>query len=94
MIIEAKTKKNLTNKEFGRDFFKLNLYIDRLKFQEAIYLIVNRTPQQINACIKNYIENGYYTSEQNLDKLWFFIQDGHNEDPVIYKCEQSIIYRK
>lgn len=94
MIIEAKTKKNLTKKEFGRDFLKLNLYIDRLKFQEAVYLIVNQTPQQIDACIKNYIGKGYYMSEQNLDKLWFFIQDGHNEDPVIYKCEQSMIYRK
>jgi len=85
MIIEAKTKKNLTDKEFGRDFLKLNLYVDRLKFQEAVYLIVNQTPSQIDSHIKQYLDEGFYVSKKNSGKLWFMVQNDQQDDPVIYK---------
>ena len=85
LIIEAKTSKYISDYNFCRDFFKLNVYIEYLSFQKAIYLILGNTAEYVDKKIKNYIENYKYQVTGYSDKLYFVIQEKLNGDVELYQ---------
>ena len=91
VVIEAKTTKNLGKVAFMRDLFKLNVYLTRLNYKNAIYLLVNTTKKRIEYLIKQYFDNPYYKANGKLNQLLFFIQECEGQPPCAYKlCEEYL----
>lgn len=84
IIIEAKTKKSLMSKDFYDDFFKLNVYLSRLKFRYGIYLLINTPIAKVNRFINEYIAKDYYISEKCKNRMLFLIQEKESDMPSLY----------
>ena len=93
MIMEAKTTSKLKQEDFNWDLFKLNLYVEKLDFDTAIYLIVNTSYKDIATMVSNY---NYWHSEKldpkkqnpqrnNTPHIYFLIQGNVKEHPSIYE---------
>jgi len=89
LILEAKTTPNLTSKGFYWDFFKLNLYLTKLKYRNAIYLILNSSKTKIDRLLTSYFSKCYYYDKGNLDRLFFFIQENVDTPPIMYKLQKK-----
>ena len=64
LIMEAKTTSELEKEDFYWDLFKLNLYVDKLDYDTAVYLIVNTPISKISEMVDEYNDNNYwYTSK-------------------------------
>ena len=92
LILEAKTTQKLTPKGFNWDMFKLNMYIEKLNFNVAVYLIVNSTLKKINKFVDNYIRNYWYSDKllnynqlSQMHHLYFLIQEKVDSNPEIYE---------
>lgn len=95
IIMEAKTTSGLKKEDFYWDLFKLNLYIEKLDFDTAVYLIVNTSISDVSAMVDEYNENNYwYTSKiRKLKRLknkkehhiYFLIQESVEKQPKIYE---------
>lgn len=74
IIVEAKTTSKLKAIDFFWDLLKLNAYIEEFGFENAVYLIVNTTKEQIDNYLVLYEKIiKFFCKEKS--KLWFFIQD-------------------
>lgn len=89
LILEAKTTPNLTSKGFNWDFFKLNMYLNKLKYRNAIYLILNTSKAKIVRLLTSYFSKCYYYDKGNLDRLFFFIQENIDSTPIMYKLQKK-----
>lgn len=85
IIIEAKTCCNVNVDSFFLDFFKLNLYLSYLHFENAIYLIVRTPISKIEKYLLEYEKRIKYLCEDKLENLYFFVQEQIDEEPKIYK---------
>lgn len=92
LILEAKTTQKLTPKAFYWDMFKLNMYIEKLNFNVAVYLIVNSTFKKINKFVYNYIRNYWHSNKlicnnqlSSMHHLYFIIQEKVDSNPEIYE---------
>jgi len=74
LVVEAKSTLYLDELDFCWDLMKLNFYLDKLKFQNCIYMIVNTSKADIQKMINLYTEKFDYFSD-DLSKLWFFVQN-------------------
>ena len=93
IIIEAKTKNKLLPKDFFDDFFKLNVYLSRLKFRYSIYLILNTSVSSIDDLIKRYIRADYYTCEKCKNRMLFLVQEKESDVPALYVFKKEpVIY--
>ena len=68
-----------------RDLFKLNLYLSRLHFKNAISLVVNKPAKIIDDYIGTYNQKDYYWFRDAKSKLRLFIQE--NDVPEMYKLK-------
>lgn len=91
VILEAKTTKTLSKVAFFKDFFKLNVYLCSLKYEKAIYLIVNTEKNRIDDLIKLYFRNKLFKSKDKLENLLFFIQDNKETTPYVCKLSEEFI---
>jgi len=91
IIIEAKTKAKLQPKEFYADFFKLNVFLSRLKFRYSIYLILNTSVSKIDDMIKTYIKAKYYTSEKCKNRMLFLVQEKESDVPALYVFKKKLV---
>lgn len=91
VILEAKTTKSLSKVAFFKDFFKINVYLCSLKFDNAIYLIVNTEKDKIESFIKLYFKNGLFWSKDELEKLLFLIQENKETKPCVCKLSDEFI---
>lgn len=91
VILEAKTTKVLSKVAFFKDFFKLNVYLCSLKFNSAIYLIVNTEKKRIEELIKLYLRNKLFRSKDKLENLLLFIQDDKDTPPYVCKLTEELI---
>ena len=97
LIMEAKTTSELKNKDFYWDLFKLNLYIDKLDYDTAVYLIVNTTISEIKSKVERYKKNKYWYSTKlcgfnrsengKEHHLFFLIQESVEKPPEIYELK-------
>ncbi|MBP3843486.1 MAG: hypothetical protein J6E29_07625 [Prevotella sp.] len=85
LALEAKTSKRLGQTYFNRDYFKLNLYLDGLHFQNVVYLVINKSASTIDDFIGSYITNRYYQYFDVKSKLRLFIQE--KDTPEMYKLK-------
>lgn len=85
LVLEAKTTRRLGEHYYMRDIFKLNLYLSRLHFQNAISLVINKPPKIIDDYIGTYKQKDYYLFSEAKSKLRFFIQE--NDVPEMYKLK-------
>lgn len=95
LIMEAKTTSELKKKDFYWDLFKLNLYVDKLDYDTAVYLIVNTTISEVKSMVGEYDEKEYwYTSKiKNVQQLkdnkkhhiYFLIQESVEKQPKIFE---------
>jgi hypothetical protein len=85
LILEAKTTKRLNGYYFMRDFFKLNLYIAGLRFQNAVCLVINKPVSKIDDYIGTYKKKDYYWYDEVKSKLRLFIQE--TDTPKLYKLK-------
>ena len=85
LVLEAKTTKRLGKYYFMRDFFKLNLYLEKLHFQNAVYLVINKSADSIDDYIAAYKKKDYFLFGQLKTKLRFFIQE--KDTPELYKLK-------
>ena len=91
VAVEVKTTKKLDRTPFFKDFFKLNRYICDLRFKNAIYLIVNTPKKRIEDLIKQYFKKKLFFKKNKLGKLLFFIQEGQNSSPIVWKLTTDYI---
>lgn len=85
LVIEAKTKSKLTVKEFNKDFFKLNVYLNRLCFEYAVYLLINQSVDSIDTFIAGYMEKDYYINKDVKGNLIFMIQEQESKNPQVFQ---------
>lgn len=93
MIMEAKTTSKLKQEDFDWDLFKLNLYVEKLNFDTAIFLIVNTSYTDVAEMVNNY--NFWHSDKldptkqevQNSDMphIYFLIQGNVKGQPKIYE---------
>ena len=93
--MEAKTTSELKKKDFYWDLFKLNLYVEKLDYDTAVYLIVNTTISQVKAMIDEYDEKKYWytrkigniqrSKENKEHHIYFLIQESVEKQPKIYE---------
>lgn len=90
VVVEAKVKKFYQN-DFNRDFFKLNIYLEYLEFQNAVYLIINTKKEKVDIFVKDYAnKNKYFLFKKQGNKnqhLFFFIQESKNSEPKMYEFD-------
>ena len=87
LVLEAKTTRRLGEHYFMRDFFKLNLYLSRLHFQNAVSLVINKPVSKIDDYIGTYKKKNYYWCDEVKSKLRLFIQE--NDTPEMYKLKSD-----
>lgn len=85
LILEAKTTRRLGEHYYMRDLFKLNLYMSRLHFQNAISLVINKPAIIIDDYIGTYNQKDYYWFSDAKSKLRLFIQE--SDVPEMYKLK-------
>lgn len=83
LVLEAKTTKRLGMYAFMRDFFKLNLYLTKLHFEKAIYLIINSSIERVDELIEEYINKKYYLFAHG--QMFFYIQQDKECEPIVYR---------
>lgn len=87
LIMEAKTTPYLISKGFNWDFFKLNVYLNKLRYRNAVYLILNTPKVKIDKLLTSYFSEDYYYDKKQLHRFTFIIQESINTAPVIYKLQ-------
>lgn len=85
LVLEAKTSKQLGEYYFMRDLFKLNAYLAGLHFQNAVFLVINKSAKTIDDYIASYKNKKYYWYDHVKRKLCFFIQE--KDTPELYKLK-------
>lgn len=89
LIMEAKTTPHLTKKGFNWDFFKLNVYLNKLKYRNAVYLILNTPKVKIDQLLTSYFSEDYYYDKKQIHRFTFIIQESINELPMVYKLQKK-----
>lgn len=87
LILEAKSKSTLTKVEFEWDFIKLLLYVKRLNFSNAIYLIIGVKSDVISDYLNNLHDEPeiFAEGEHDINKIRFIIKESITDAPKIYK---------
>lgn len=94
LIMEAKTTSELKKKDFYWDLFKLNLYVEKLDYDTAVYLIVNTSVSEVRSMIEEYDDKKYwYTSklhglnlrQEDKKHIYFLIQENVEKPPKMYE---------
>lgn len=90
LIIEAKSSDSIRYEDFGWDFLKLNLYINNLGFNTAIYLIIGKSETWILEHIKWYLnlENAFIVSKEDLIKLFFIVKESISAKTKVYRLKK------
>lgn len=90
LILEAKTAPITTAKElyFSLDFLKLNFYIEKLQFDNAVYFMLGTKMKDINVFIQNYMDNEQLSCGDEINRLFFIIQETLKSDPKLYQIKK------
>lgn len=89
LIAEVKTEKQLSYKKFVWDFFKLNLYLEKLKFQNGIFLTVNCSETIILSHLEAYIRQRIFITT-NPEKLFLIIKEDFRRSEIIVNLNDFI----
>jgi hypothetical protein len=85
LAVEAKTTSQLDEDDFFLDLFKLNVYVEKYKFQNGVYLIANNNSNTAIQLAKSYLQQRLYLAPHNKDRIYLFIKPTFNSDIEIIK---------
>ena len=90
LILEAKTAAITTAKEmyFFLDFLKLNFYIEKLQFDNAVYFMLGTKMKDINAFIQNYMDNEQLSCGDEINRLFFIVQETLKSAPILCQIKK------
>ena len=90
LIMEAKTTKitNTKKKYFWLDFLKLNFYIEKLKFDNAVYFILGTPLSFINTYVQTYMDKMVLTCGDEINRLFFIVQETLKSTPKLYQIKK------
>ena len=91
IIMEAKTTKITDEKYFWLDFLKLNFYIEKLQFDNAVYLIIGTPLSSINTYIQNYMNKIGVSCGEEIHRLFFIVQEKLQDGPKLYQIRKTIV---
>lgn len=80
LVAEVKTSKNLNEKKFWFDYFKLQIYVQKFNFQNAIFLITNNPKDKILEMLRNYEYNKYYQPKKSKNRVLVLIKENVDTD--------------
>jgi hypothetical protein len=63
-LSEVKTTPTLSQLKFDIDLFKVNLYHEELKFQNSVFLIVNKSLVSVRRMLRAYTKRKYFLSKR------------------------------
>lgn len=86
-ILEAKTTTKLCKTHFFWDFFKLNVYKEKLNFRHLIYFIYGSDKTKVERFLAEYQNHGYY--DEHCEDVLFIIQPKLTEDVCMYIIEKN-----
>jgi len=91
LIMEAKTTKITNTKKvyFWLDFLKLNFYIEKLKFDNAVYFILGTPLSSINTYIQTYMDKIVLTCGEDINRLFFIVQETLESEPELYIIKRT-----
>lgn len=89
LVIEAKTTKQLTQDPFSWDLYKLMSYVNELKYESAIYLILNTRKEKVEELLEGYRKQNLPIIRIPEERLFFFIQENIESSPEIYWLDCS-----
>lgn len=92
LIMEAKTTKITKENEylFFLDFLKLNFYLDKLRFDNAIYLLLGTPISDISDYVQDYLSNIGLICKNKLDRLYFIVQEKIKSKPQLFILEKKL----
>lgn len=85
LILEAKTTKLLRPTAFFWDFFKLNVYKEKLNFRHIIYYICGTKKGKLEKYLDKYHKQGLF--ENHAQDILFVIQPTLKDNVSLYKIE-------
>lgn len=89
MIGEVKTTKSLYLKNFKHDFLKLNLYLDKLNFEKAVYFLIYTSKEKVEKLLEEYMtQDDVYLSPKS-ENIFFLIQGELHEKVKIYRFNKT-----
>lgn len=91
LIMEAKTTEIKDEMKFWFDFLKLNFYIEKLQFDNAVYFILGTPLSNINTYIQNYMddEKVVYCGDE-INRLFFIVQETIKNKPELYVIKRTL----
>ena len=92
LIMEAKTTKITGSKKmyFWIDFLKLNFYIEKLKFDNALFFILGTPLKIINTYIQNYMDDeNVVNCGDDINRIFFIVQEKIESDPKLFTIKES-----
>ncbi len=84
LIAEVKTELNLSYKKFLWDFFKLNIYKEKFKFQNACFVAVNIPKTTIEKYLNKYFRSKHYLTE-NTENFYILVKENFKANVEIIK---------
>lgn len=89
LIAEVKTENELQFKSFLWDFFKINLYVEKLNFQNGVFLIVNTKEETVKRYLTEYVKkNLYFTSFS--DRIVILVKENYDAEVREIKLDKFL----
>ena len=86
----AETTEIKDEMKFWFDFLKLNFYIEKLKFDNAVYFILGTPLSRINTYIQNYMDDENVVScGDAINRLFFIVQETINSKPGLFVVKRK-----
>jgi hypothetical protein len=79
LIMEFKTERSLSERKFAWDFFKLNIYLEKYNFQNAIFVAINSSRDRINGYLIKYLTNKLYLSRHS-NRLHILVKETYEAE--------------
>lgn len=65
LVSEIKTDPDMTEDDFYADFFKLNLFMSELNFQNGLFIAANINHEKIIGWLTSYLNDGLFVNHNN-----------------------------
>ncbi len=89
---ELKTNPNMDDLDFFKDLLKLNLYIEKYKFQNAAFVIANKSEKFIKTYAEIYFSNANLFKSQASTQNLYFIYRPSEKQPFEAFSMSTLLY--
>lgn len=89
LIAEVKTEINLSYKKFIWDFFKLNIYTEKIPFQNGVFLSINTKQSQIEEFVNKYLMSQLYLTSRT-NSIYIIIKENYSATSITRQLSEFI----